>query len=50
MPCSGDDFVWVCNSCGSHEYTSQLGEQDIEDWLSCSSCGCDEFHKEIIGE
>lgn len=41
------DFAWVCNECGSQEFTSAAKENDLE-YMSCSQCGCDEFHKEVI--
>jgi hypothetical protein len=40
------DFAWVCNECGSHEYTSSVSEADLAQFCSCGACGCDEFHKE----
>jgi len=36
---------WVCNECGSSEFTSALSEADFEH-LACAGCGCNEFHKE----
>jgi hypothetical protein len=36
---------WVCNECGSHEYTMSVSEDDLEN-LGCGSCGGSEFHKE----
>lgn len=36
---------WVCNECGSHEYTGSVSKDDIED-LSCGKCGGNEFHWE----
>lgn len=38
-------WVWECNECGSQEYSSSLQEADLE-YLSCSKCGGNEFHKE----
>lgn len=46
----GDDFEWVCNECGSHEYSSSVCEHDVNKWLACSNCGCDEFHKEKLSQ
>lgn len=40
-----DEGAWVCNECGSEEYTGSVSADYIDDArLSCSSCGCDEFH------
>lgn len=36
---------WICNECNAKEYTSSISEEDILK-LQCSSCGCDEFHRE----
>jgi hypothetical protein len=36
---------WVCNECGSREYSSSLSEADLE-WLACGGCGGNEFHLE----
>lgn len=41
------DFVWVCNECDSKELTSSVSEDSLE-YCACSSCGCNEFHKELI--
>lgn len=38
-------WSWVCNGCGSREYSEALSERDI-DALACSECGDDEWHKE----
>lgn len=35
---------WVCNECGSKEYTDSVSEEDIKR-LACGSCGSEEFHK-----
>lgn len=43
------DFEWVCNECGSHEFTSSVSRSDL-DYLACNSCGCNEFHKEPVEE
>ena len=40
------DFDWVCNECGSHEYSSSVSESDLYEWLACGNCGGTEFHKE----
>lgn len=42
-----DNKVWVCNECGFSDYTDTLTEDEIENWLQCSNCGCPEFHLEI---
>lgn len=42
------DFVWECNECGAHEYTSAVSEEDVHTYLACGSCGCDEFHRTYI--
>jgi len=39
------DYSWVCNECGSYEFTMAVSEDDLSA-LACSGCGCDEFHKE----
>jgi len=39
------EWSWVCNECGSSEFTSALSEADLE-YLACAGCGCNEFHKE----
>ncbi|MDR5727514.1 MAG: hypothetical protein RB191_08815 [Terriglobia bacterium] len=41
---SDHDYSWVCNECGSDEYTSGVSEKDIEN-LACGGCGSNEFHK-----
>ncbi len=38
-------WSWVCNGCGSREYSEALSERDM-DALACSECGDDEWHKE----
>jgi hypothetical protein len=45
QPAQETDWVWVCNECGSPEFTSALSESDLKH-LACAGCGCDEFHKE----
>ena len=42
---TSDDWYWVCNECGSPEYTSCVSEADIQE-LGCGNCGGDEWHKE----
>jgi DNA-directed RNA polymerase subunit RPC12/RpoP len=42
------NWSWVCNECGSHEFTSSISESDIEEYLACSGCGSAEFHKEYV--
>ncbi len=37
-------LVWICNQCGSPQYTGSVSEEDIQR-LACSDCGGDEFHK-----
>ena len=44
---SESNFVWVCNECGSSEFSDILKEDDL-DWLACTSCGANEFHKEPV--
>jgi hypothetical protein len=39
--------AWVCNECGSPEFTGAVGEADFDDdALSCTDCGGTEFHWE----
>ena len=39
-------WSWQCNECGSDEFSSGVSEYDIsDDKLSCTNCGCTEFHK-----
>lgn len=39
------DSAWVCNQCGSEEFTVSVPEDDFEDdGMSCSNCGGTEFH------
>lgn len=38
-------WSWVCNGCGSREYSEALSERDL-DALACGECGDDEWHKE----
>jgi len=38
-------WSWVCNGCGSREYSEALSDRDI-DALACNECGDDEWHKE----
>ena len=35
---------WICNECGSRQYTGGVMEQDLR-WLACDRCGGSEFHK-----
>lgn len=38
---------WVCNECGSAEYTTAVSQEIIDAGaLACGGCGCDEFHLE----
>jgi hypothetical protein len=41
------EWYWECNECGSREFTSSVSEEDL-DCLACTSCGCNEFHKEHV--
>jgi hypothetical protein len=41
------DFAWVCNECGSEEYSSSVSEEDL-DYCACGRCGCPDFHKEPL--
>jgi hypothetical protein len=43
------EWSWVCNECGSKEFTSALSEADLE-YLACAGCGCNEFHKEALAQ
>jgi predicted nucleic acid-binding Zn-ribbon protein len=43
------EWSWVCNECGSKEFTSVLSEADLE-YLACAGCGCNEFHKEALAQ
>ena len=41
------DGSWVCNQCGSHEFTGAVSADSFEDdGMSCTSCGGTEFHWE----
>ena len=40
---------WICNECGAQEFTAALSEADL-DYLACSNCGGDEFHKEALAQ
>ena len=42
-------WSWVCNECGSREFTSAVLEADLE-YLACAGCGCNEFHKEALAQ
>ena len=42
-------WSWVCNECGSREFTSAVLEADLE-YLACAGCGCSEFHKEALAQ
>jgi hypothetical protein len=44
-PAAPAGFSGVCNECDSHEFTDTVKEADL-DYLACSGCGGDEFHKE----
>jgi len=41
--------TWVCNECGSQQFTSAICEADL-DYLACSNCGGNEFHKEALAQ
>lgn len=42
-------WVWVCNECGSREYSSAIPPSDIAAGrYACSGCGSDEFHLEEV--
>lgn len=43
MAASRNDGAWVCNECGSREFTGSVSESDLEN-LACSSCGGWDFH------
>ncbi len=43
------NYLWVCNECGSDEYTSAVSESDINN-LGCGNCGASEWHKEYFEE
>ena len=40
--------AWQCNECGSDEFTAAVSEQDLE-YLTCTACGANEFHKVTVG-
>lgn len=42
-------WVWVCNECDSRELADSVSGDDLE-WLSCTGCGCNEFHLEYFIE
>lgn len=46
---SEQSWSWVCNECGSREFTSAVLEADLE-YLACAGCGCNEFHKEALAQ
>lgn len=43
------NWAWACNECGTQEFTSALSEIDL-DYLACSNCGGDEFHKKALAQ
>jgi hypothetical protein len=47
QPAQEPNWAWACNECGAQEFTSALCEADL-DYLACSNCGGDEFHKEAL--
>ena len=47
QPAQEFNRTWVCNECGSQQFTSAICEADL-DYLACSNCGGDEFHKEAL--
>jgi len=44
VPKPSTDYSWQCNECGSDEFTSGVSEDDLQ-YLSCTNCGGNEFHK-----
>jgi len=47
QPAQEFNRTWVCNECGSQQFTSAICEADL-DYLACSNCGGNEFHKEAL--
>ena len=43
------NWAWICNECGAQEFTSALCKTDL-DYLACSGCGSNEFHKEALAQ
>jgi hypothetical protein len=35
---------WICNECNFSDYTDAVTEEELDKWLQCSNCGCNEFH------
>jgi hypothetical protein len=42
-----DAAKWVCNECGFSDYTDVISENDLTEYLQCSNCGGNEFHRKI---
>ena len=49
QPAQEFNRTWVCNECGSQQFTSAICEADL-DYLACSNCGGNEFHKEALAQ
>ena len=49
QPAQDSNWAWACNECGTQEFTSALSEADL-DYLACSTCGGNEFHKEALAQ
>jgi len=43
------NWAWTCNECGAQEFTLALCKADL-DYLACSGCGSNEFHKEALAQ
>jgi len=43
------NWAWICNECGTQEFTLALCKADL-DYLACSGCGSNEFHKEALAQ
>ena len=43
------NWAWICNECGAQEFTLALCKADL-DYLACSGCGSNEFHKEALAQ
>jgi len=49
QPAQEFNRTWVCNECGLQQFTSAICEADL-DYLACSNCGGNEFHKEALAQ
>ena len=49
QPAQKPNRAWTCNECGAQEFTAALSEADLN-YLACSNCGGDEFHKEALAQ